>query len=66
MPAWCRPSQVQLVFAATADLEVAFENRLGMRFVLIPPGTFTMGSPVGEKGRLPDEAQHEVTLTKPY
>jgi len=32
-------------------------------FVYIPPGTFTMGSPVGEPGRDLDEVQHEVTLT---
>ncbi|MBO7542704.1 SUMF1/EgtB/PvdO family nonheme iron enzyme [bacterium] len=37
---------------------------------LVEPGTFTMGSPVGETGRdhnHPDrETQHTVTLTKPY
>lgn len=39
-------------------------------FVLIPAGTFTMGSPVDElrhdtDGRI-DETQHEVTLTHPF
>jgi formylglycine-generating enzyme required for sulfatase activity len=37
-----------------------------MEFVLIPPGTFTMGSPEGEKQRRDDEVQHEVTITKPF
>ena len=36
----------------------------------IEPGTFTMGSPYGEKGRDYDlrnwEKPHKVTLTKPY
>jgi len=32
----------------------------------IQPGTFTMGSPVGEVGRSSYEDQHEVTLTKPF
>jgi formylglycine-generating enzyme required for sulfatase activity len=31
--------------------------------VLVPAGTFTMGSPVGEPGRVSDETQHSVTLT---
>jgi formylglycine-generating enzyme required for sulfatase activity len=32
--------------------------------VLIPAGTFTMGSPATEPGRGSDETQHQVTLTK--
>jgi formylglycine-generating enzyme required for sulfatase activity len=31
--------------------------------VLIPAGTFTMGSPTSEPGRFPDETEHQVTLT---
>jgi formylglycine-generating enzyme required for sulfatase activity len=38
----------------------------GMRFVWIPPGSFTMGSPQNEEGRDSDEVQHRVTLTKGY
>jgi len=34
--------------------------------VLIPAGTFMMGSPETEKTRNNDETQHEVTITKPY
>jgi len=41
-------------------------DRTGMEFVLIPGGTFTMGSPGGEAGRYDNEGpQHQVTLS-PY
>jgi len=38
----------------------------GMKFVWIPPGSFLMGSPPGERGRRHNEAQHLVTLTKGF
>ena len=37
-----------------------------MTFVLIPPGSFSMGSPAGESGRKNDETLHRVTLTEPF
>jgi formylglycine-generating enzyme required for sulfatase activity len=37
-----------------------------MKFVLIPAGTFVMGSPPEEEGRDVDEKQHEVTISKPF
>jgi serine/threonine protein kinase/formylglycine-generating enzyme required for sulfatase activity len=43
-----------------------------LELVLIPPGTFAMGSPKDEKGRNPldkgfdAEQQHTVTITKPF
>ncbi|MCP3871076.1 MAG: formylglycine-generating enzyme family protein [Gammaproteobacteria bacterium] len=43
-----------------------FTNSLGMQYVYIPPGKFTMGSPSSEKGRDSDERQHKVTLTEAY
>ena len=43
-----------------------FTNSLGMKFVWIPPGNFTMGSPTKELQRQPNETQHKVTLTKGY
>ena len=36
-----------------------------MKFVLVPPGKFMMGSPKDEKDRHDDEVQHEVEITKP-
>ncbi|MDF1591102.1 MAG: SUMF1/EgtB/PvdO family nonheme iron enzyme [Desulfobacterales bacterium] len=42
------------------------QNSLGMEFVYIRPGSFTMGSPANESGRDDDEKQHQVTLTKGF
>ena len=41
-------------------------NDLGMTFVRIEPGTFTMGSPVTERLRNQDEVQHPVTITSAF
>lgn len=38
----------------------------GIRFRLIPPGKFLMGSPDSEPHRQKDERQHRVTITKPF
>lgn len=47
-------------------IEKTFTNSLGMEFVLIPAGSFTMGSPVGEAHRSGDEVLHRVTISKPF
>ena len=41
-------------------------NSIGMKMVLIPKGTFQMGSPRTENGRRKDETQHQVTISKDY
>jgi uncharacterized protein (TIGR02996 family) len=42
-------------------------NSIGMKFALIPAGTFLMGSPQDEEDRSDDEGpQHEVTLSQPF
>ena len=44
-----------------------YTNGLGQTFILLPAGTFTMGSPSDEPGRGSDEGpQHQVTLTQPF
>jgi formylglycine-generating enzyme required for sulfatase activity/lysophospholipase L1-like esterase len=56
-------------YAAWLGLPVEFRNGLGMSFVLVPPGTFTMGSPEAEPGHNAggfDETLHPVTLTRPF
>ena len=40
---------------------------LPLEMVLIPPGTFTIGSPEDEEGRFSDEGpRHTVTITEPF
>jgi formylglycine-generating enzyme required for sulfatase activity len=41
-------------------------NSIGMKLVLIPKGTFTMGSPENEAGRIEDEGEHQVTISRDY
>ena len=41
-------------------------NSIGMKLVLIPKGTFMMGSPESEEGHQENESQHEVTISKDY
>lgn len=52
-----------LPVAGAADV---FTNSLGMRFVLIPAGTFIMGSPKTEQGRQWNEKQHRVILSRSF
>jgi len=42
------------------------KNSLGMEFVLIPAGTFMMGSPADEPFRNKSETQHKVTISRPF
>lgn len=49
-----------------AALEPVVENRLGMEFVLIPAGSFVMGSPIEEAHRDVSEVQHQVTISQPF
>ena len=37
-----------------------------LQMLWVEPGTFTMGSPIGEAGRSTHEAEHNVTLTKGF
>lgn len=46
--------------------EKTFTNTLGMEFVLIPSGTFAMGSPSNEPYRGTSEVRHQVTISKPF
>jgi len=57
-----------LSFAAHLQAQPPKEitNSVGMKLVLIPKGTFMMGSPESEQGRNENENQHEVTISKDY
>ena len=50
----------------TAQAGKGITNSIGMKLVLIPKGTFTMGSPESEEGRDSVELQREVTLSKDF
>jgi formylglycine-generating enzyme required for sulfatase activity len=41
-------------------------NSIGMKLVLIEPGTFDMGSPTDEAGREANEVRHSVKITRPF
>ncbi len=66
VPAWAKVAPEQIAEGEKHGVRVAFENDLGMRFVLIPAGTFLMGSPEDEEGRNDDETQHRVTISHPF
>lgn len=55
-------------YADWLGVPVEYKNDLGMTFVLIPPGTFIMGTPESEPDRAKeyDETPHPVTLTRPF
>ncbi len=67
VPEWANVTPEQIAESKKHGVPVAFENHLGMRFVLIPAGTFVMGSPQSTRpGRNRSAPQHEVTLTRPF
>ncbi|HSM51259.1 MAG TPA: formylglycine-generating enzyme family protein [Thermoanaerobaculia bacterium] len=49
-----------------AAMTVPLPGDVPLTLVLVPAGTFQMGSPESERGRGADETLHEVTLTEPY
>jgi uncharacterized protein (TIGR02996 family) len=55
-----------LLLAGVRPVVPEVVNSIGMRFALIPPGRFRMGSPRGEPGGCEDEPAHEVEITKPF
>ena len=60
---WGVASSTPAAEAGSGDVVV---NSLGMRMVLVPAGTFPMGSPPGEPMRLDEETLRQVTLTRPF
>ena len=55
----------QQAWAKHLGIDVEVTNSLGMKFRVIPPGTFDMGSPTSEPKRDNDETHHKVTITQP-
>lgn len=52
--------------SALADQPKTITNSIGMKLVLIPAGSFVMGSPRGEAERDDKEERHEVSISKPF
>jgi len=46
--------------------ELNMSTVIGSNFILIPAGTFLMGSPAEEPERSAGEQQHQVTISKPF
>ena len=57
---------LSLLHPAKAQAIKEITNSIGMKLVLIPKGTFMMGSPESEEGRKENETQHEVPSSKDY
>ena len=55
-----------LLHPARAQAPKEITNSIGMKLVLIPKGTFMMGSPESDVNRQKNETQHEVTISKGY
>lgn len=62
-PVEVSPSLLPDVLVGSKSTEI--RNSVGMRFVVIPPGTFLMGSPKG-MGNANEQPQHEVEIAKPF
>jgi formylglycine-generating enzyme required for sulfatase activity len=57
---------MQRLQARLPRIEREIVNSIGMKFAMIRPGRFLMGSPAGEAERGNDEQQHEVAITRPF
>jgi formylglycine-generating enzyme required for sulfatase activity len=57
---------IQLGCEAYAQSPKMITNSIGMKLVLIPNGTFMVGSPIEEVLADDDEEQHQVTISKDY
>lgn len=61
------PPELLLQKPAHSQLPAKIANSIGMKLVLIPPGDFLMGSPVGDaEANRAEQPQHRVRITKPF
>lgn len=57
---------VQEAWARHLDCKVVRSNSIGIDLVLIPPGSYQMGSPPEEKERHSDEQPRAMTISRPF
>ncbi|MGD0090686.1 MAG: bifunctional serine/threonine-protein kinase/formylglycine-generating enzyme family protein [Planctomycetota bacterium] len=48
------------------NMVLTLGREVELELVLVPPGSFKMGSPETERGRAPDETEHEATITTAF
>lgn len=65
------PTTIAMVRAPAAEPEgdtitLTLPGGVPLDLVRIPAGTLTMGSPASERGRYPDEGEHQVTITADF
>lgn len=65
-PWWPQPTEAQWAAAARFGLPVAFENPLGMRFVLVPPGKAVLGRAADDPDGFADETPRTVEVPRPF
>lgn len=58
--------EAQRVVSSEKKLPIETVNSLGMKFRLIPNGSFMMGSPPREKGRWEGEVPHLIHIRQPF
>ena len=64
-PAGAAPKKKQASPPSAKPLTVVEDAILGAKFVLIPPGKFTMGAPASDR-QTPSEILRQVTISKPF
>jgi len=60
------PQKVAKITKQEVKPNLESEKLFNMEFIKVPAGCFMMGSPFSEEGRLHDELQHEVCISKDY
>jgi sulfatase modifying factor 1 len=63
---WRSALVLPLLLLAVAAPPRRVDPLSGMPFVLVPAGSFQMGTPAGEQDREPEEALHPVTIAHPF
>jgi len=62
-----RAAELQRAWAHKLDVPLEYENKIGMKFRLIPPGEFQMGFDSNAVGvAAEDQPQHAVVISQPF
>jgi len=57
---------IAIVSATGSHAADPVKTSIGLELIHIPAGEFTMGSPISEQGRRPDEPQRQVRISRDY